>query len=593
MQADNYRWSQAKLAISEDRLDQAKKLLSEMMYGEEHTFEIEHALAVVEKKLGNYNAAIDHFERILSVQPNDPYILNNYANCRKQMNDAKGAIALYWKALEADPSYTDAYINLSLLLKNERELQQAEELLCAGIKSCNPDSRLWHSLGMVQRQAGNLIESSQSLDKALELKPDQVSLVHARARVEAEAGKDARNWYARLKQITPDDAEVSLGYAVAQFEAGEEEHGIESLSCLTRSNPTWVKGHAALAQLRWQRGDVDNFTDSYREALNGHDGNRALIIGYLGTLMRAGYYSQVLTNLPLFRPKLQDPRLFDRYEAVCSSESGDYAQAQTLFESLNMENDSELIVAYVRFLLRTGQPQLAAEIAEPLSQKPNGMLAWPYLSIAWRLIDDSRAKWLDRGEELVNYVDLDHVKPMLHRLESILRNNHYAKLHPFDQSMRQGSQTDGHLLWRTDSELVELKKVIEKEVRNYIDQLPPVDSRHPFLRQGRQTINTAASYSVLLKSKGYHVNHMHPDASISCCFYVSTPASIGKTIDNPKGWLAIGEPPQELGIDLPALKLVEPIPGRLAIFPSIMWHGTVPFEEGERLTVVSDLVMGA
>jgi len=35
--------------------------------------------------------------------------------------------------------------------------------------------------------------------------------------------------------------------------------------------------------------------------------------------------------------------------------------------------------------------------------------------------------------------------------------------------------------------------------------------------------------------------------------------------------------------------LIEPKPGRLALFPSWMWHGTRPFAEGERITVAFDV----
>ena len=42
-------------------------------------------------------------------------------------------------------------------------------------------------------------------------------------------------------------------------------------------------------------------------------------------------------------------------------------------------------------------------------------------------------------------------------------------------------------------------------------------------------------------------------------------------------------------VDLPPFRTVEPKPGRLALFPSYMWHGTRPFGEGERLTVAFDV----
>ncbi|MBK9588986.1 MAG: hypothetical protein IPO50_10640 [Sphingomonadales bacterium] len=38
-----------------------------------------------------------------------------------------------------------------------------------------------------------------------------------------------------------------------------------------------------------------------------------------------------------------------------------------------------------------------------------------------------------------------------------------------------------------------------------------------------------------------------------------------------------------------AKRLIEPKPGRLVMFPSTMWHGTVPFDAGERLTVAFDV----
>ena len=42
-------------------------------------------------------------------------------------------------------------------------------------------------------------------------------------------------------------------------------------------------------------------------------------------------------------------------------------------------------------------------------------------------------------------------------------------------------------------------------------------------------------------------------------------------------------------LDLPPIRLIEPRPGRLVLFPSTMWHGTRPFAQGERLTVAFDV----
>lgn len=57
-----------------------------------------------------------------------------------------------------------------------------------------------------------------------------------------------------------------------------------------------------------------------------------------------------------------------------------------------------------------------------------------------------------------------------------------------------------------------------------------------------------------------------------------------------EGWLQFGQPLEELGLGLPPRRVVRPQPGHLALFPSYMWHGTVPFHEGEpRMTIAFDV----
>lgn len=97
-------------------------------------------------------------------------------------------------------------------------------------------------------------------------------------------------------------------------------------------------------------------------------------------------------------------------------------------------------------------------------------------------------------------------------------------------------------------------------------------------------------WSVLLRANGFHFNHFHGQGWISSACYVDLPESIGT--GNGAGWIKFGEPV------LPATTLgaeyfVKPEPGLLVLFPSWMWHGTVPFTgaaQATRLTVAFDIV---
>jgi hypothetical protein len=246
-----------------------------------------------------------------------------------------------------------------------------------------------------------------------------------------------------------------------------------------------------------------------------------------------------------------------------------------------------MAVRHVRHLLRSGRPVEAAAAADRWTDQDPDRLMVPYQSIAWRLTDDPRWQWLEGDERLVGVYDLADRVPM-DALATRLRGLHIDQSQPLEQSLRGGTQTIGTLFSRIEPEIQALRAAIVDAVERHIAQLPPPAREHPTLVEQRgEPVRFAGSWSVRLADAGFHINHTHPAGWLSSAFYVALPeAAMGG--ENHAGWLSLGEA-TELGIDLPPLKLVEPKPGRLVLFPSTMWHGTRPFAEGERLTVAFDV----
>ncbi|MEO8114465.1 MAG: putative 2OG-Fe(II) oxygenase, partial [Phenylobacterium sp.] len=94
------------------------------------------------------------------------------------------------------------------------------------------------------------------------------------------------------------------------------------------------------------------------------------------------------------------------------------------------------------------------------------------------------------------------------------------------------------------------------------------------------------AWSVLLRPGGFHRDHFHPQGVLSSAFYVETPTSALEREDR-QGWIRFGQPPVTTRPALPAEHFVKPAPGRLVLFPSYMWHGTVPFTTNERRTTIA------
>jgi hypothetical protein len=75
---------------------------------------------------------------------------------------------------------------------------------------------------------------------------------------------------------------------------------------------------------------------------------------------------------------------------------------------------------------------------------------------------------------------------------------------------------------------------------------------------------------------------------LSSAFYVALPAAVA---DGHQGWLQFDQPGIRTQPPLGPQRFVRPEPGLLVLFPSYMWHGTVPFSGDEpRLTIAFDLI---
>lgn len=382
------------------------------------------------------------------------------------------------------------------------------------------------------------------------------------------------------------DPESVLKTVAATFESGDGPRALADLLDLMAREPGWIKGYTALAQLRWQLGDTTTFTQDFETAIARHSATESLWVAYFETLMRARRLGTILMSLERGRADLGPRPIFNRFEAVAAAENGDIGRADRAFARLKMANDTPLQLAYLRHLLRAQRAREAAQLGEAIVAKPDGRGAWSYLGTAWRLLDDPRWRWLEDQAGLVATVE---VNVDLKSLADVLRRLHVTRLAPFGQTIRRGTQTQGMLLDRPETEITTLRAAFEACISRFVAGLPPRDAKHPLLGPPRGELGFTGSWSVRLTDAGYHTNHTHPEGWVSSAFYVALPGSLGADESNPAGWLALGQPPAELGLDLAPLQLIQPKPGRLALFPSTMWHGTLPFEAGERLTVAFDV----
>jgi len=211
------------------------------------------------------------------------------------------------------------------------------------------------------------------------------------------------------------------------------------------------------------------------------------------------------------------------------------------------------------------------------------------LTVIWRMLGDPREAWLADYERLVMPVDLDAAPGFFDELAERLSEMHVMREHPAEQSLRGGTQTRGNLFDRKDPLVQRLIAQIRAGVQQRLRALPH-DPAHPFLSRNTGNIDFTGSWSVRLRSDGFHINHIHQRGWMSSALYVSLPPEV---CDGEAGALAFGIPDAALGLDLPARRVETPKVGRLVVFPSYFWHGTSSFQSTQpRLTVAFDALPG-
>jgi hypothetical protein len=126
--------------------------------------------------------------------------------------------------------------------------------------------------------------------------------------------------------------------------------------------------------------------------------------------------------------------------------------------------------------LGLGRPGPAARIAEALHQaQPNEQQVLARLATAWRLMDDPRYRQLYDYDAVVRGWMIDappgwaDLPAYLAELGPALRAANKTTAHPYDQSLRQGSQTHTDLALSEDPVIKAFFTAIDAPIRSHMD----------------------------------------------------------------------------------------------------------------------------
>ncbi|MGB7407945.1 MAG: tetratricopeptide repeat protein [Pontixanthobacter sp.] len=550
-----------------------------------------HARAVRAAQAGDLAGARDALTSGFEAHGNDPHFQNDAANLLLKMGDASAAAKHFEVAARLMPDNVDIAINHAIALTSAGRVREALAELARIENGAKGRAIYWSTQGNAAREAGEAALAERAYTQALALEPRRPKALHGRALIALERGNPAAmQWFERALAVNSGDPVLWLGKAQALDVAGDHSAARAIVEALIRQTPGWAEGLKFLAQLRSDAGESD-FTAHYHDAMTRAPANPTIareLCALLTGLNRDAEAADVAAEARISFP---NELHFAFLEAIHASAAGQLDRAETIFGDLQ-KDDPERLLHEARHRIRMKAPEAADMLLDRLIEVvPSNVAAWALRVVTWRLLDHPRLYWLIGDSCLSRSMPLDDAATIIPEARELLHELHDRSPFPLGQSLRGGTQTRANLFHRTEPVLAKLHEAIMTTVERYRTSLPPRDDAHPFLQARDDNWAMAGSWSVRLQHQAhdrsdYHAAHIHPEGLLSSALYIEVPETdeVAQT-----GWLEIGRPAANLMTDLEPLTSFEPKPGHLALFPSIMYHGTRPFASGRRMSVAFDI----
>jgi tetratricopeptide (TPR) repeat protein len=184
------------------------------------------AYAGVQAQLRHPEVAVTVLEDLLHLIGDDPLIHHQLGCHRRQAGDHDGAITAFARACELDPTRTQAWLDLGIVLDERAQPQASIDCYREALRRAPTDFDVWRNLGNALAALQRFDEAIGAYDTALSQRPDDRTVLLLRA-----AAHQATGNIERANALTPVDLRDSMGEVVEVLDLA----GAQVIGCRFRS----------------------------------------------------------------------------------------------------------------------------------------------------------------------------------------------------------------------------------------------------------------------------------------------------------------------------------------------------------------------
>jgi tetratricopeptide (TPR) repeat protein len=252
------------------RYDEAIPLFQQALRGAPSMEGIRFNLALAQWKAGQPQEALLTLEPDIAAGKGNSEGLLLAADIYESTKDTEHAIELLRKAILADPTNVDAYLDFAELSYDHASMQVGIDILNAGMTQLPNEGRLYLARGILYTQLGNFDLATEDFATANRLNPKLTVLGAAEGLVASQQHKSAEalTAFRAAAKAHPNDAltQYLLAEALSQGSSDyAEELGAAKLA--SRLDPSMVAAHDLLATLYLRDGRTSLAIEQSKAAL--------------------------------------------------------------------------------------------------------------------------------------------------------------------------------------------------------------------------------------------------------------------------------------------------------------------------------------
>lgn len=492
---------------------------------------------------------------LLSHYPNVLVIYNVLGVSLEGQRKFEEAVTCYRRALTLEPKAAELHFNLGASLSN---LGRFEEAIASYRKaiSLKPSLVVAHfNLGTALQALRRYEEATAAYRKVVAMEPGFFEAHGNLGTVLQEQGKldEAITCYRKALAIQT-DARGYYNLATALRNQGNLEEAIGTYHKALALQPNYADAYSSLGEALWHYGKPEEAIAHYHKAL-AIDPDHALANYNLGLFFYDG--GELERAIPYFERSQRDD--WRERTLYCLYKTGHYEEFREKLQPLLGQKNTSPFLATL-----SGHYATNFGVEDPYNFCKHPM----------------------------EFIFHDKIEPLAEQdsqlLQDLLRDITFTDITERKQGrLYYGIQSSGNLLKRSEASFKKLASLIKDKLKAYRQQYAGADCE--LIKSFPNELEFSSSWYLKMQQGGHLTSHIHEEGWLSGCVYLALPKQKSHEHEGSIEFSTHGDEYPKKHENFPA-QAIAPEVGDIVIFPSSLFHRTIPFNSKEdRICVAFDL----